>query len=274
MVFEFSNYRSFLRSVLTSRAEKNPAYTMRAFALQVGIAPSMLTSIFQFRRNLSQLKAYQVGRKLGLNEAEVEYFSLLVQLESAKAPELRAALLARINTLNPQQKAYCLTADRFQLIAQWYHSPIIAMAGLHDFTLTAKTAASRLKISESEAELALERLERLELLKREPEGSYVKVHESVLVSSDIPDAGLRKFYTQMLNKGIESLDTQSTTERYTSSLTIAFDPGQLSEARRIMNDCLAKVEELAAKGKKRDKVYHLDAIFFDLTQEKHGEHIV
>lgn len=48
-----ADYRAFLNQKLKRRIEKNPAYSLRAMAKHLGLAPSMLSDVLSGKRNLS-----------------------------------------------------------------------------------------------------------------------------------------------------------------------------------------------------------------------------
>lgn len=268
MIFECADYRTFLKRTLSERVFKNPSYSMRSLARQLEMAPSMLSSVLNGKRNLSVSNALKIAGQLELKDNESEYLALLVQLESADKLERKSEISTKLRALNPDHGVHDLTIDRFRMISSWYHLPILEMSELKGVTLTGQTVADLLKISKTDAELALERLERLELLERDAEGRYRKVHDNLLANSDLPDEGLRSHYHQMFDKAKESIDTQTPKEKAIGSFNVAFDPDQLGEAKLLLKEFFMKVGKLAAKGRNRRKIYHLSTVFFDLTQDQ------
>src|SRR4051812_44982521 len=109
MVFEFTNYRLYLKQVLVERTKRNPSYSLRALASQIGVAPSTLSEIFRDKKKFSVEKASGIAVKLGLSEKETSYFCLLVQRESVKSKELQNILQERLNNLNPKNKIFDLS---------------------------------------------------------------------------------------------------------------------------------------------------------------------
>lgn len=268
MILESTSYRSFLRATLAERVLKNPSYSLRSFARQIGVAPSMLSSVLNGGRNLSIVNAYKVARQLELSDTEAEYFALLVQAESAKTLEHKAAVENKMRALNPDHGMHDLTVDRFRMISTWYHLPILEMAEMTGVALTADSAAAKLGITKNDAQLALERLERLELLSRDSKGRYKKVHDNLLTVSQLPDEGMRRYHRQMLEKAIESIETQTPDEKLIGTFNVAFDPEQLEQAKTILKEFFMKINRLAAKGRSRKKIYHLSTVFFDLTHQQ------
>jgi uncharacterized protein (TIGR02147 family) len=268
MIFECADYRTYLKRTLSERVLKNPSYSMRSLAKQLEMAPSMLSSVLNGKRNLSVENALKISGRLGLAENESEYLSLLVQLEGADTLERKSALQAKLKALNPEHGVHDLTIDRFRMISTWYHLPILEMAEMNDGPLDSEKAAALLGISKIDAGLALDRLERLELLERDQMGRYRKVHDNLLAGSDMPDEGLRSYHRQMLEKAIVSIGEQSPQEKMIGSFNVAFDPALLGEAKRLQKDFFVKLGKLAERGRARRKIYHISQVFFDLTRSR------
>jgi uncharacterized protein (TIGR02147 family) len=267
-IFEHSNYRTFLRANLVARIQRNSNYSLRAFAQQLGITSSYLSEILNEKKNLSSESALKISSRLGLKGDESEYFRLLVQLGSTRDPELKAVILARAKAINPNPVRHDLSVDYFKMIADWFHLPIRQLASIEGFDFNSKNIASRLGISRHEAEEAIERLVRLELIEKDASGRYRKTDNNMLVKSPVPNNGLRKFHRQMLNKAIEALETQTPAEKFIGSETLAFDPAQLKQAETILEECFSRLVELTEAGKSKSQVYHLGIQFFNLTQER------
>ncbi len=167
MIYEHKSYRSFLREVLADRTNKNPKYSLRAMAKNLGFASSSLSEVMTGKSGFSLPSARKIAAKLELSSEETEYLCLLVQLESSEDPEIRESLLTRLTSLMPKKlMIHDLGVDHFRQISEWYHSAILEMAELYHFELSPIKVAKRLGISKIEAEVAIERMFRLGLLKK------------------------------------------------------------------------------------------------------------
>src|SRR5258708_36824233 len=123
-ILEHQNYRIYLKCVLVERADANPAYSLRALARNLTLAPSYLSAILSGKKNLSAERALETAAGLQLNETEREYFCLLVQIESTTDPALKDSLLKRVRQLNPNVGVYDLSLDHFKIISDWPHFAI------------------------------------------------------------------------------------------------------------------------------------------------------
>lgn len=271
MIFEHENYRSFLKAVLAEKVRANPSYSLRAMAKQLGFSGSTLSEAINGKANISVAAAHKLAQKLKLNSDESEYLTLLVQIESMKDIEVKASLLERISRLRPKRKQMQdLQVDHFKQIAEWYHSAILELPFIKNFEFTASNAAKILGISKIEAELAIERLERLELLYKDQNGKYVRQEPEIIVKSPESNAALKHFYQQMLEKTKTAIQEQSPKERISGYHTMPFDPKALPEVREAFEDLFTKLNEISKKYPKPTEVYHLATHFFNLTQKEKG----
>lgn len=72
---------------------------MRAFARDLGLAPSTVAEILGGKRNLSQDRAFLITKNLTLSETESEYFCLLAQLDTIKEEGLKVSIRARMSAI-------------------------------------------------------------------------------------------------------------------------------------------------------------------------------
>ncbi len=268
MIYEFNNYRAYLRSTFADRALKNPSYSLRGFAKHVGLNHATLSLVLKGDRNLSLDRAQNVAQKLGLQSSELEYFTDLVQFESTKNPEVRSMLQEKLNRFSTRTKSYDLSVDHFKMISDWYHFPIMQLLNLDNFKFSPRNIAEKLGISPTEAEAAVERLLRLELIEQKAPGAFVRTNNRLLVSSKAPNEAIRKFHEQMLTKALESLENQTTKDRINGSETFAFSKENLEEANKIIEKFYDRMIELSDRTKSKTDVYHLCVNFFNLTMQK------
>jgi uncharacterized protein (TIGR02147 family) len=264
MIFEHSNYRSYLKEVLAERIRKNPSYTVSGFARHLALSHTAVAQVFKGRKNLSVQTALRIAKTLALAPRETEYFCLLVQSDSVKDPELKDHLLTRLQVFSSGPRPRDLTVDQFKCIADWHHLATLALTDVNPI-LTPAYVADKLGITALEAELAIDRLLRLELLIKEDGGRFRKADRHVVVKSKQSNAALKKFNKQMLGKAVASLDSQSSLERWGGSETFAISQQQLPECRALMDEFLRQLAEISAGKTEKTDVYHVNIQLFNLT---------
>ena len=262
------NYRTFLKSKLSERVTDNPSYSLRSMAKQIGLAPSLLCEVMKGSRTLTSQSASKIASHFKFKDQEAEYFHLLVQFENERSEELKATILTRLQTLKPREQIRDLSIDAFKSIADWFHLPIIEMTQLKGFGFNPSSVAAALGISVIEAEVAMERLERLELIEKDIKGKYRKVSPRFITKSSISNDAFKRFNKSFLEKAIESLDTQTPQERLSGSETFAFSKSKLKEANQITEEYFNRMVALADESKDADEIYHLAVHLFQISKVK------
>lgn len=264
-ILEHDNYRTYLREVMAEKAKRNPRFSLRAMAKMLDIAPGYLSTVLKGEKNLSFETASSVAKKLGLSVKETEYFGLLAQKDLAKNLDVKEQLLERVRAANPKQQINDLTIDNFKIISDSIHFSILVATTLTDFKATARNLAVALGENQSEVELAIERLMKLEMIERDSSGVYRKVLQNPRVVSQAPNQALRKYHKQTLEKAIASLETQTPKEKIIGSETLAISEDQIGEFRKLADEFFDRAITLSKKSKKKTQVYHLGIQFFNLT---------
>lgn len=268
MIFEHGDYRTFLKTALSEKAKEREGYSLRAFAEKLRISNSYLSEVLNNKKALSVELAFKVALKLDLTDLETQYFCLLVQIDQEKDPVFREAFQKRLNDLNPKRKTHDLSVDLFKTISEWYHLPILELTFLPGFKGTPEYIAKKLGISKSEAELALKRLLRLELIEKDAKGKWKKAHNYLLAESVVPNSAFKQYHKQILAKAIESIDSQTPKERMSATDVVAVDSKFLPEVDRLSQEFSAAVMRLSEKSKIRDSVYALSVHFLNLTKNQ------
>ncbi len=240
-------------------------------AQQLGVSSSNLSEVMNGKSNFSTLAMRKVAKGFRLAPRETEYLCLLVQLDSAPDPEARAFILEQMRALNPNGvPAHDVDVDQFRQMSEWYHSAILELARLNDYDLTADSAANSLGISKLEAEVALDRLSRLQLIAKDAAGQWKRSTEDLSFRpSNTPEA-LRSFYRQMMEKASDSLDEQSQQERVSGYETMSFAPEALPEARAATHAYFEELVRISKKHPRHSQVYHLLVHLFNLTPSVKG----
>jgi len=265
-IFEHKNYRIILKEVLSDRMKKNPAFSLRALAKSFECAPSTLSEVIKGKKNLSLESAQTISNKLSFKPEEAEYFSLLVQLEKTKNPEIKERILNSLMKINPRQIKLSLDVDQFKFFSDWYHIAIIQMTFSEDGLLSPEIIANKLQINATDADLALTRLLRLKVLTIDQDNRYRATKKNSIIESSAPNTALQKYHHQIWDKAKAAIEKQTNEEKFVGTETFSFDSEQMAEAKQILNDAFDKILALAKKGKKKKDVYTMGIHFFNLTK--------
>jgi uncharacterized protein (TIGR02147 family) len=252
-------YKSYLQNELSRRCERNPRYSVRAFARALDINDGALSQILSGKRIPAYRTAQRIIRALGLTPEEEQSFL------ASLAEKHRSRGLQRLNPIfrEIQSKPRQQQIDLFRLAADWYHVAIGELTLVEGFQSDPAWIARELGISVIEAKLALERLVNHGYLKVEEDGKYVRVAGADRVFFGQSTGAIRTFHRQILEKAIHSLENDATDKREISGWTLAIDPAQLPEARNLIDTFVSNLCGFLTTNKGK-AIYHMEVCLFPL----------
>ncbi len=254
--------RAYLQRELIRRGEKNPSYSLRSFAKNLGISPTVLSLFLSGKRPISKKTYLRIAEKIDLSTNELE---LLQQEQSVLTSRKHSG--ANSTAATPAYSMAQINLDTFALIADWYHYAILSYLELPNSKLDRNEIANHLGISVHEAGSAIERLQRLELIEMS-HGQWKQKIAPIKIENKEALGATRKFHKQMLERAIESMEQNSFSSRDISSVTFAMNkeliPYAVEKIRQFRRELMHDLETRATPS----DVYHLSVQLFPLTKDK------
>ncbi len=244
--------RYILLQELALRKEKNPSYSLRAFARDLGIGSTSLSDVLASKRLLSPKNIDKISSKLAISPVTREQ----LHLERLNKPQ---------SPLPAVQQRIQLEEDTFRLIADWYYLAILNLAKIKNNQANPRWVANRLGISKSEAETAIERLVRMGFLSID-KGKLTRTTLPLSTTRDIPSAAVKKHHLDNLKLAAKSLENDAINEREFSGQTMAIDPRKLPEAKDLIMETKRKIAEICESDDPTE-VYVLSYQLFPLTKK-------
>ena len=103
MVFKYKSAREYLKAVLSRKKEKNSSFSLRAFAKQLDLSPSIISDFFNRKKSLSFHSAMKIAAKLHLSPQAAEFFTTLVLIDASSSEGEKNLLLAKLKILQPDK---------------------------------------------------------------------------------------------------------------------------------------------------------------------------
>ena len=223
--FETENPRLLLQTELTRRIQRNPRYSLRRFAQAMGISHTVLSLVMSGKRPLSKKAAARVSDFLGLGPHERD--RLIANRASGKDGEARGVVLQA-----SESETYQMSLDTFAVVSDWYHLAILSLLEIPSSKFEARWISVRLGISEIEAQAAIDRLQRLELVAKNEKGRWRQSGRPIRFENRDSTAATRNYHTQLLARAQESLERDECQFPGFHSITLAIDPKDLDFAKQ------------------------------------------
>jgi plasmid maintenance system antidote protein VapI len=245
-------FRHFLQDELLKRAKKNPSFSIRAFARQLGVEPSSLAQILGEKRKLTDRMCLRISERLGLSPKKVQ---------TLMKREIPGASAENFQGFKKIQE------DAFRVISDWYYYAILELTRTESFQGNVNWIASVLGLSTAEAHTAIERLKRLGYLKINEAGKWVDAMGSAHnLGNEYSAPAFREHQKQILKKAADALEQVEYDERVQSSMVLTGSRERVAEAKRKILNFIEELDEFMKTGPSRDEVYSISVSLFPLSK--------
>lgn len=249
-----SSFRTYLQNELTARCSRNPNYSLRSYAKALGISASALSQILSGKRPITDKSKLRLGSALGLSSSRIHAMSTKELSDS-------------------NSRFQQITLDQFALISDWYHYAILELTHTKGFKSEAAWIARRLGITKSEANIAIDRLTRLELLDvtRVPWKDLSENGELTHLAKEMTSIAAKKYQGQLLDLSKKAVQEVPLHRRNHTSATFCFDVADMESAIQRIGEFRRSFAKEFQPSKKGGDVYQIQISFFPLTnpdQEK------
>ena len=262
-----------MQAEFEARKNKNTAYSLRAYARDLGLDPGQLSLILSGKKNLSLPRSATIAKKLFDDSRRAQCFYHFAELHFAKDPNERTLLQEKIKKLETPtvHRDANIAEDELESISQWYGLPLLKLTDTKFPEITKDLAAAYFGLKENETFSMLERLRRLGFIKKV--GPHYQKIKSLVTTTDIPSFGLKNFHSQMLKKAAQALFYQPIHKRYFSSVTVKLPPGALPEYKKIIEEAEDRLIELVNQHATDAtlEVYHYSTQLISLRKEDYND---
>lgn len=250
-VFQYLDYREFLRARFNAEKRVKKFFSFRYFARITGFGSSgYLKMVIDGQRNLSPTAIHQIAKAFKLPRKESAYFEALVLYNQAQNDTERDLYLDRLAALRPAAHMTELERDKYEYFTRRHFVIIREMVTVPGFEEDYDWIASRLTppIKAKEAQHAIEVLLRLGLLQRDGDGKLQQADVTITTPGEIPALEIYQYHGQMLGLAREALVHVREAERDITGLTIPLPLALLPEVKRRIRELREGIIELVNRG--------------------------
>jgi plasmid maintenance system antidote protein VapI len=251
-MYFMQEFKSYLQQEFVKRTAKNPAYSLRAFARQLKINHATLSTMISGKRKITESTFIKLSKNLNLSPEELSQFQSLNK-----------------ESLSPNY--FLIQQDAFAAMSEWYFDAILELCFISKFRLEPEIIAQSIDITHLQAKIALDTLERLELLTKDKKGQFKLRHQNSvnILDTNFTSAANRKYQKSVLEKSIKSLESVDRKFRDHTSTTMAIPMKDLPKAKELVQKFRRELNSfLQRPGVKPDQIYQLQVSFFPLTKFK------
>ncbi len=267
-VFEFTDYREYLKAYYQFQKRKNPAFSYRYFALRAKINSSgFYKNVIDGKRSLGRSLIVKFSEALKLRKKEADYFENMVYFNEAKTVEERRIYFERMMSLR-KIDAFQVQSSQFEFYSKWYYSAIREMIGFirfkDDFAALARSLEP--SIRPDQAEKAIRVLEDLQFICKDEKGIYRRTQNLVTTGPEVESLNVANYQIACMDLAKEAIDRHDPELRDLSTLTLSLSPEAFSVFKEEIISFRKRLLGLEQKFLKADTVYQLNTQFFPLTK--------
>ena len=266
-VFDYSDYRQFLRDYYERHKAVNPSFSYRYLAQKSGInSAPFFKFIIEGKRNLTKATILKTCVGLKLSDREAEYFENLVFFNQGKTIAEKNYYFERLVEKQRHRSVTKIREDQFEYFSEWYHCVIRELVCMIDFKEDYTMLAKCLQppITSKEAAKSVKLLLGLGFLKK-VNGRYSQCDPVVSTGYGLVSHQIVNFQIMMLHKAIEAFDRCKQQERLTSATTLAVSRQMYEKMVNKLRAMRAELLELSRGDVGAEKVYELTINLFPLT---------
>lgn len=266
-VFEYLDYRKYLKDAFEERRERDSSLSYRRLAELVGLDGSNFHKIVLGRTHLPARCQSRVIEYLGLGSRESEYFLLLTAFARERGAKARMEILERAKQL--QDVARKPLEDRELLFYRdWWTSVIRLLLEVHDGRAVAAELASAMSpsILPQQAQASFDLLVELKLVKKAGSGRWKLADPHLTAGGEAKSGAVHAYQRQILELAAQSLQRHSRQERDVSTLTVPIDDKSYAAICDILRECRRQIQKQAESTTKPRRVMQLAMAFFPVSR--------
>ncbi|MCB9495683.1 MAG: TIGR02147 family protein [Fibrobacteria bacterium] len=262
-VFEYLDYRAYLKDAYEERKAESSFYSYRLMAESFGLFPSNIFRILHGDGHLPARCHSRALEFLGLTGRSAEYFLLLISYARERSSKARGEILEKAMTLRDVAR-HPLEARELEYFSRWWTSVLRALLEMTGGRAVPAELAALVvpAVKESDVVASLSLLSELGLVKKASSGRLLPAQVHLTAGGPAKAHAVRAFQRQILTLASEALERFPPDERDLSTLTLSVDEPTFREVRELVRECRRQIQKRVEDCREADRVMHLAMAFF------------
>lgn len=268
-VFDYLDYRQFLRDFYVQQKKTNTFFSYRYIGNKVGMDSSFLIKVLQGHLHVAEDRIEKFHKICNFNDKEAAYFEALVHFNKAKSEKESKLYFEKMLSIN-KAKSDKITENQYEFFQKWYYSAVWALLDGAPFSGDPKDLGAMLAppIGVKEAKAALKLLLDLKLIEQKEDGSYHAVGLNLTTGKEWRSVAIMQYQREMIKLAEESLERFKKEERDISTLTVNIPEAAIPEIRELTGEFRESLKKLVNGYSENDRVYQLNIQMFPLTVKR------
>jgi uncharacterized protein (TIGR02147 family) len=268
LIYNFSDYRQFLKKFFDYKKETVPSFSYRNFSRLAGFSsPNFLKLVIDGQRNLTNTSIAKIARGFKLKKPEREYLENLVYMNQATDHQERDHYYKKIISMKTPKEMKQLQSDQYDYFSKWYLPVLRELVMFDGKQLSAQTLAEKLspKIKKKDVMTALAQLENLGLIRKDKNGYWEQPEPIITTGPEVKSLLITNFHHEMIKMADESIDRFSADKRDVTAVTLSIDKNNIPEIKSKIAEFRKKILKEYACDQTPDQVIQINIQMFPLT---------
>jgi uncharacterized protein (TIGR02147 family) len=269
-IYDYTDYRLYLRDYYEEQKTKNPAFSYRYFARKAGFNSSGLyKDIVDGRTGITRSLILRFATAMKLSPKQQEYFETLVYFNEAKTVEEKKLYFERLMKYH-NSKAFRVDASQYKYYSNWYYIAVRELLAIGNFKDDYAAIAQTLNpsIRSEQAKKSIEVLKKLGLIQKDKNGCYRSVDKILTTGPDIKSLAIANFQKNMMEMAKEAIDRHAAQHRNISTVTFSVSGDTYNDIKAELDACRKKILGMVERSENEDRVCQLNMQLFPLTRIK------
>ena len=251
VIFEYMNYRVFLRDMYLFKKSKNSSFSENAFIYAAGFGKNSrgyLGLIVKNKRNLTSKSILGFSTAMDLSAEEAIYFENMVMFNQAETEKEKVYFFERMKVGANGKKAKLVQVleHQYRYLNEWHLVVLRELVTLKGFREDPEWIIPKLekKISKEKVVEGLNDLMALGLVTRNESGKLVQSEPVVLFEDNSSNfKSSANLHKQFALKAADAMENTSYDKRAAQLITLSIPKSQFEELRGEMKEFTKKILE-------------------------------
>lgn len=268
-VFEYLDYRKYLKDAFEERRGIDPQLSFRKLAEILGLDGSNFHKIVMGHTHLPVRCQSRVIEYLGLGGRESEYFMLLLAFARERGTKARMEIIERAKLLQDVERKP-LEDRELLFYRDWWTSVIRLLLEVNQGQAVATRLAASVSppISPQQAQFAMDLLVELGLVKKAGSDRWKLADPHLTAGGEAKARAVHAYQKQILELAGDSLARYPRHERDVSTITVPVDDQSFAAIVDILRECRRQIQKQADSTTKPGRVMQLAMAFFPVSQTR------
>ena len=276
-IFNYLDYRSYLRDMFAYYKEKDSKFSYRYFSGKAGFAsPNFIQLVITGKRNLTTDSLSKIAKGFGLKKKERDFLENMVFMNQAKNHEDKNHYYHRLMTDRGVTGIRHLEKASYDYFSTWYFPVIREVVLFGEGRLAAEDIAKLLNppITVAQAAKALAVLVELKLIVKNKDGRWEVTDKAVTTGPEVTSLVVANFHREMMALAREAIERFPREERDISALTLSVNADSIAELKKRIAEFRKELLQFACNEQGSNHVVQVNFQLFPVTKsfEKENNH--